>query len=155
METPKYIFFSFFVLLCNISYQYFLKFREQIIKAHNQYHLWWLSAILCVVKDLQSQTAWFTFVFFFFGKITTYSPMIIMAWLKFKLPNCNLKFNILPTKVWPIFKLLISSLKSHYANVLMDFFLSCIFMFFVFLKERDFKVEQNYILTSVFNRCEL
>ena len=35
----KYIFFSFFVLLCNISYQYFLKFREQIIKAHNPYHL--------------------------------------------------------------------------------------------------------------------
>ena len=77
--------------------------------------------------------------FFFLGKITTYSHVVIMAWLKFKLPNCNLKFDILPTKVWSIFKLFINSLKSHYANVLMDSFYFVFLCFLYFWKRETLK----------------
>ena len=33
--------------------------------------------------------------------------------------------------------------------ILFDLIWSCIFMFFVFLEERDIKVEQNYIFSPV------
>ena len=36
--------------------------------------------------------------------------------------------------------------------ILFDLIWSCIFMVFVFLEERDIKVEQNYIFNLNFNR---
>ena len=57
--------------------------------------------------------------------------------------------------VWPKFKLSTCGLKFYDASVLLDSFWSCIFMFFVFLEERDIKVEQNYIFSHVLNRSGL
>ena len=65
--------------------------------------------------------------------LTLYLPEV---WMKFKLPTCGLK--------------------SNDASIPLDSFWSCIFFFFfcvfVFLKERDIKVEQNYIFSHVFNK---
>ena len=49
-------------------------------------------------------------------------------------------------------------LKFHDASVPLDSFLCYLilyFYFFVFLEEKDTKVEQNYIFNSVFNRVGL
>ena len=49
-------------------------------------------------------------------------------------------------------------LKSHYVSVRWILFYliwSFILMIFVFLEERDIKVEQNYIFSLIFNRCGL
>ena len=46
--------------------------------------------------------------------------------------------------IWSKFKLLTYGLKSHDTSVLLDLFYfiwSCVFMFFVFLNERDIKME--------------
>ena len=64
------------------------------------------------------------------------------------------KLTFYPSKVWLKFKLPICGLKSHDVSVLLDSFLSCIFMFSVFLEERD-KVKQNYIFNHVFNKIGL
>ena len=54
--------------------------------------------------------------------------------------------------VWPKFKLHTCGLKSYDVSVSLDSFWSCIFMF---LEERDIKVEQNYIFSYVLNRSGL
>ena len=55
-------------------------------------------------------------------------------------------------------------LKSHDANVPLNYFLSylilyfyvfILFYFFCVFDERDIKIKQNYIFRYVFNRCEL
>ena len=60
------------------------------------------------------------------------------------------------------FELLTCGLKSHFASVSLDSFLSYLilyfygfFFFFVFLDERDIKMEQNYIFRHIFNKTEL
>ena len=69
----------------------------------------------------------------------------------------NLTFYSL--KVWLKFKLPICGLKSHNAKVRLDSFLSYLILYFyvfcIFEKKNDIKVEQNYIFNSVFNRYEL
>ena len=68
-------------------------------------------------------------------QITIYS---LMVWRKFKLHNCGLKFDTLPTGGLIKIKLPTSGLKSHEANVPLDsFLLSCTFMFSVCFLKRD------------------
>ena len=68
---------------------------------------------------------------------------------------CSLNFSLiwektlknynLPTIVWLKFKLLTYGLKFYDTSILINSFLSCILIFFMFLKKRDIKVEQNII----------
>ena len=77
-------------------------------------------------------------VSFLLRQITTYSSMI---WSKFKLSICDLKFDTLSTK----FKLSNCALKFHNANVPLDYFFilfDLVFLcIFIFLEEREIKVE--------------
>ena len=63
--------------------------------------------------------------------------------------------------VCPKFMLLTCGLKSHYASVLLDSFLSYLILYFyvfflgVFRGERDIKIKQNYIFSHIFNKAEL
>ena len=67
--------------------------------------------------------------------LTLYLPEI---WSKFKLP----------TYIWnPTIQV--------FCWIVFDLIWSCIFIFFVFLEERDIKVEQNWIVNHVFNRSGL
>ena len=81
-------------------------------------------------------------------------------WLNWNLSCLPVVWNLtfyLP-EVWLKFKLSTCGLKSHNASIPLDFFYltwSCIFIFFVFLEERNIKVELNYIFTHLFNRNEL
>ena len=59
-----------------------------------------------------------------------------------------------PLEIWSKFKLTIYGLKFRVASISLDSFWSCIFIF-VFLEERDIKVEKNDIFSPLFNRDRL
>ena len=86
---------------------------------------------------------------YFFGQITTYPSVI---WSKFMLHTYVWNLILYPLEVWLKFKLFNYGLESNDASVSQDFFSLVFLCFFVFLEERDIKVEQNYIFSLVFNR---
>ena len=142
--------FIFFRILNNniFSFLFFLSKTVEYLDQH------WSHVILIINKPCDYFLNFFKKKCHFLTIIFKSKLQLTHLWVSRNLSYLLMIWNLTlyPPKIWPKFKLPTYGLKSHDKSVPLDPFLSCIFMVFVFLEEKDIKMEQNYIFSYVFNR---